>query len=212
MTFRWRLLITVSGAVVAAVAVVAWAVLASTRAAFERLDEQRTRALADQIQREFARRGEDVVRRVEGIAGAETTRRIAIELSRPDADRAPYVHEAGALASAHGLDFLELVAHDGAIVSSAQWAARFGYKEDWLLQEGGWQSQAAFLKREELAEETALALVAVRAVAAGDKNLYVVGGVRVGEKLLASLSVPPGMRAQVYDVAQPAPEPVLAAE
>ena len=199
MTFRWKLLIALSGAVVAAVAVVAWAVLATTRVAFERLDEQRTRALAEQIQREFTRRGEEVARRVEGIAGADSTRRMAIELSRPEADRALYVREAEALAAAHGLDFLELLAYDGAIVSSAQWPARFGYKEDWVIQASDWKAQPAFLKREELADETALALVAVRPVAAGEKNLYVVGGVRVGEALLASLSVPAGMWAQIYD-------------
>ena len=44
-------------------------------------------------------------------------------------DVADAVNDATTLASSHGLDFLELVAGDGSIVSSAQWPARFAYKE-----------------------------------------------------------------------------------
>ena len=41
---------------------------------------------------------------------------------------------AAPLAATHGLQMLELVAPDGAIVISAEWPARFGYKEEWLAE------------------------------------------------------------------------------
>ena len=101
------------------------------------------------------------------------------------------------------MDFLELVAGDGAIVSSAQWPARFGYKEAWLLAPVDWRTQAAFLKREDLAEESVLALEAVRVAARGDSRLFIVAGRRLGETFLASLVLPSGMRALLYRNLEP---------
>jgi two-component system, NtrC family, nitrogen regulation sensor histidine kinase NtrY len=198
MSFRTRLLISFSVAVILTAGLVTWIVSSATRRAFEQRDEQRTAALVAQFRREFARRGEEVVQRVEGVADTEGVLRMAIELSRPDADAGPYVNEAQALAATHGLDFLELIAYDGAIVSSAQWPARFGYKAEWVAQPEDWKASGAFLKAEELPDEAALALVAVRAVGAGDRNLYVVGGLRLDRQFLASLPLPAGMRALLY--------------
>ena len=82
------------------------------------------------------------------------------------------------LASAHGLKLLELVTGDGTLISSAEWPARFGYKEDWLAA-GEWNSGSAFLRREELPDGFTLALAAVGTAVAGDRKLYVVGGQRL---------------------------------
>lgn len=198
MKLRTRLLILVAITVALTVALVTWIVVASTRRSFEELDTQRTSALLAQLRTEFNRRGEEIVRRVEGIAGSESLLRIAIELSRPNADYAPWVNEASAFAEAHGLDFLELIAHDGTIVSSAQWPARFGYKESWILQEVDWQKEGPFLRSEELATGMALALVAIRTVPAGNQYLYITGGMRLDQKFLASLVLPEGMRVLLY--------------
>ncbi len=198
MSFRTRLLISFSVTVVVAAGLVTLIVANRTQRAFEQQDDQRTQALMVQFRREFARRQEDVVRRVERIAAADSTVRIAVELSQPFADPGPYVNEAGALASEHGLDFLELIGHDGTIISSAQWPARFGYKAEWVAAPVDWKNEGAFLKTEDLPEETALALVSVRAVAAADRNLYVVAGYRLDRSFLASLVLPAGMRAMLY--------------
>ena len=198
MKLRTRLLILVAITVALTVALVTWIVVASTRRSFEELDTQRTSELLAQLRTEFNRRGEEIVRRVEGIAGSESLLRIAIELSRPNADYAPWVNEASAFAEAHGLDFLELIAHDGTIVSSAQWPARFGYKESWILQEVDWQKEGPFLRSEELATGMALALVAIRTVPAGNQYLYITGGMRLDQKFLASLVLPEGMRVLLY--------------
>lgn len=199
MSFRYRLLAVLVITIVLAVTLVEWTVSAATRRAFERVDDQRSSALVAQFRREFAARGAQVARRVKGIAGAASTLQMAIDLNRPDPDYSRYVNEAQSLATAQGLDFLELLAADGTIISSAQWPARFGYKEEWIKGHADWKSQKAFLKREELPDdEIALALTAVDAVDAGDQKLYVVGGERIDKHFLASLVLPAGMRVLLY--------------
>jgi two-component system, NtrC family, nitrogen regulation sensor histidine kinase NtrY len=193
MTFRTRLLLIFTVAVVAAVGVVELLVAGKTRQAFERVETQRVSALVAQFQSEFARRGQEIGRAVEGIANSDAAVNIAIAT-----DFAPYVNEAAALAAAHGLDLLELVAGDGAIVSSAEWPARFGYKEEWLVSGGDWKTRGAVLKREELQAGVTLALLAVRETRAGDRKLYVVGGQQLDRGFLATLVLPAGMRVLLY--------------
>jgi signal transduction histidine kinase len=193
VTLRTRLLLIFTVAVVASVALVEGLVSRTTRDAFERVENQRVEALVAQFQQEFARRGAEVVRAVNGIAESEAAVNIAAA-----SDQAPYYNEATALAAARGLDLLELVAGDGTIVSSAEWPARFGYKEDWLAGSGGWKEQGAFLRREELAEGVTLAMAAVAETHAGDRKLYVAGGERLDREFLKSLVLPAGMRVLLY--------------
>lgn len=204
MSFRAKLVVVFALTVVAAVALVAWGVSTYTRRAFEQFDGQRTEALVAQFGREFAARGEEVVHQVEGIADGEATLRTAIDLGRPQADPSLYVNDARGLAASHQLDFVELVADNGAVISSAQWPARFGYKNDWVTQQKEWKTQGAFLRREELPDRIALALTAVRTVRVGDKNLYIIGGQRLDKEFLGSLVLPAGMRALLYSNLEPA--------
>jgi signal transduction histidine kinase len=194
MTFRTRLLLLFAAGVLAAVGGVEWVVSRNTRQAFERLEAQRRDALLAQFRKEFARRGQEIVRAVKGIAASETALTIAIALNQPAPDLSPWVNEAGTQATARGLDLLELVADDGTIVSSAQAQARFGYKQAWVTARTDWGGRGAFLHREELAEGPVLALAAVGAVAAGDRKLYVAGGQQLDSEFLSSLVLPPGMR------------------
>jgi signal transduction histidine kinase len=198
VTFRTRLLIAFTLMVVFAVAVVAWVVSATTRRAFEQLDAQRTQALVAQFQQEFARRGAEIVRRVDGVAETEATQRMALRLNLPDADVSLYVNDATGISRTHQLDFVEIVNHDGAIISSAQWPARFGYKNDWVTQPVDWKARGAFLRKEELPDGFALALVAVRPVAVGERKIFIIGGQRLDKEFLASLVLPVGMRALLY--------------
>jgi two-component system nitrogen regulation sensor histidine kinase NtrY len=204
VSYRAKLLALFTTTVVLVTALVAGLVSTGMRQAFERLEEQRTTDLLSQFHHEFARRGDEVSRRIEAIAARDSTIRMAAALGRSSPDYAPYVNDAGSLASAHQLDFLELLARDGAIVSSAQWPARFGYKEDWITTSADWNVQSAFLKREVLPDSTALALVAVREVRAGDSVLYITGGERLDRSFLATLSLPSGMRAMLYLSTEPA--------
>ena len=208
MSFRAKLLTVFTLTVVLSVGLVAWAVSFLMRDAFERVNAQRTDALVAQFQSEFQRRAEEVTRRVEGIANADETLRLAVGLSGEAPDLSSHVDDATGLAAAHQLDFLELIAADGTIISSAQWPARFGYKEEWVTQTAApadWVAKGAFLKREDLADGEALALMAVRVVQVSDHRLYIVGGRRLDREFLASLVLPEGMRALLYQEAGQAP-------
>jgi two-component system, NtrC family, nitrogen regulation sensor histidine kinase NtrY len=202
MTFRTRLLLIFAAAVAAAVGSVELVVSGRARQAFENMEAHRVNAIVAQFDKEFRRRGDEIVRTVEGIADSATAGEIAIY---PDPEK--YSSEAGTLASTNRLDLLELVAGDGAIVSSAQWPARFSYKEDWLPSDPAWQSHPAFLKREELPDAVTLALVAVRTVTVGDMKLYVAGGRVLDSEFIASLVPPQGMRVLLYRNLAPAFSP-----
>ena len=203
MTFRTRLLLIFTIAIVAAVGLVELLVLSNTREAFERAERQRVEALVAQFRKEFDRRRDEIARDVKRIAESDAALNIAV------AQSADY-GAAGALASAHGLDLLELVADDRTILSSAEWPARFGYKEGWLDAGEDWESRGAMLRREELPGGMALALAAVRAVQAGDRRMYVVGGQQLDEEFLSTLSLPKGMRALLWrDLGAEPPPPGL---
>jgi signal transduction histidine kinase len=198
VTFRTKLLLLSSLTVVMAVVFVGAIVSSTTQRAFERLDQQRVSALTAQFWQEFVRRQREIAERVRDIADAESTRDMMIALSRPDPDPAAYVDAAQSLAASHKLDFLELVSASGSIISSAQWPARFLYPEDWVIGRDDWNSQAPFLKREDLPTHTALALISVRVASLADNKLYIIGGEALDREFLSSFVMPAGMRALLY--------------
>jgi two-component system, NtrC family, nitrogen regulation sensor histidine kinase NtrY len=195
MTFRRKLLIIVTLTVFLSVAGVALAVLAVTRSAFEKTEDQQTTALVTQFQREFDHRGEDVTRRVERIAGLD----VVIRMAANQADATAYFDLANSMAESWQLDFLEFLDENGKIVSSAQSPAKFGYPDPSFEHLAGLNQQPAFLKLEELQDSNALGLFAVRATRVGDHPLYVVGGKRLDKDFLSALDLPPGMRVLLYE-------------
>ena len=206
MTFRTRLLLVYTLAVVASVGTVEWLVTRATRDAFERMERQRADGLVAQFQREFDRQGREIVRAVHDVATSDAAVNVAIS-----ADDSEFYNEASAMARAHGLGLLELVGGDGAIVSSAEWPVRFGYKEDWLGSPTAWKPGAAFLRREELPDGFTLALAAVETVNAGGRQLYVAGGQQLDQDLLSALVLPAGMRVLLYRNLEPQFAPHLLA-
>jgi len=203
LSFRRKLLAIFALTVIITVASVAFVVSDITRRAFEQSEIDRTNALVAQFNREFNRRGEDLLRRVEAIVASETVGRMSLNLSRPSPESGPYVNEAAATAKAQGLEFLEFVDGNGTIVSSAQWPAKFGYKEP-LLAEGVAQLPSkAFLKREETSSGATLGLFVVRVIRVGEKPLFVVGGRRLDREFLSTLEFPAGMRVMLYSNLQP---------
>jgi two-component system nitrogen regulation sensor histidine kinase NtrY len=198
VSFRRKLLLLFSITVFLAVTAVAWLVSLVTRQAFEKANEERTSALVAQFQHEFNRRGEDLVRRVEAIAGSDAAMRMALTYGQGSASHGNFANDAGPIAASHQLDFLEFVDSDEAIISSAQSPAKFGYPDSSLADLPKLANRPAFLKQEELQNSSALGLFAVRATKVGDKPLYVVGGQRVDRNFLAALELPPGMRAMLY--------------
>ena len=129
MSFRRRLLLMFALTVVISVAAVAVIVSYMARRAFDRANDERSAALVAQFRREFNRRGEDVARRVQTIAADPETSRMALAASKPTPDYSAYLDDAQVMAEAQRLDFLEIADDRGTIISSAQWPAKFGYKE-----------------------------------------------------------------------------------
>jgi len=205
MSFRTKLLFVVVLTIFASVSVVAYAVTHYTQAAFEAMDAERTEALVAQFKKEFVQRGEEIAHRARNIAEANLTERMAIDLSRPNADQSLYVRDAVGTAQEHGLDCVEIVNYDGVLISSAQFPAHVGYRNNWVTSVKDWNDIPAFLKKEELPDGVAISLSVVRTNnTVADKPLYIIGGHRLDKNFLASLVLPAGMRALIYTNLDPA--------
>ena len=200
MSLRQKLLLVFSFTVVLAVAAVAWIVSLRTRQAFTEADQKHTVALVNQFRHEFDVRAQDVAARIDQLAASDRLVRIAYDLQRPDADLSPYLAEAVALAKEYQLDYLEILLPDGSIVSSAQWPARFGYKED--LHYG--ENQPTFLKKEELSDGTsAIGLFALRTVRGVEPSIHLLGGKRLDHDFLANLATAADTQVLLYPVLAP---------
>ena len=198
MMFRRKLLAIFALTVIVSVGAVAWLVSEVTRRAFGRSDDERTSALVAQFRREFNRYGDDVERRVESIAASEGITKMASDLDRQPSDPGPFYESAKTLAGSSNLDFLEFMANDGTIISSAQWPEKFGNPEESfrnLLIEDG---QKSFLKREMLQGGSALGLFAVRATKVAGRPVYVIGGRVINRDFLSGMDLPTGMRVLLY--------------
>ena len=210
MSFRTKVFLSITTTVVISVWIVASVVSTLVTNSFERQDSQRTAALISQFRGELDRRSAEVARRVDAIANSDAVERLAVNLAASKTDTAQYYDLAQMLAKEQSLNFLELAGPDGSVISSAEWPARFGYKDNWLLQPVDWKSQGAFLRRAELADGPALALMTVRALNAGDGLLYVAGGQRLDKAFLDSLPPAPGMNTRLirdFDASAPADSP-----
>jgi signal transduction histidine kinase len=195
MNLRRKLLASLALTALLSVAAVAWIISSLVRRTFEKRNEERTVALVGQFRRSFARQGEEVVRRVETIASGDAATGLALTLSHGSPDYGAYLNQAKAIAENQQLDFLEFVDGQGTILSSAQWPAKFGYKDPLSFSA---VPKEAFLKREELPDGAAVGVFAVREVNVGDKPFFVIGGRRLDRNFLARLEPPPGMRAMLY--------------
>jgi two-component system, NtrC family, nitrogen regulation sensor histidine kinase NtrY len=189
--------------VVASVSLVAYGVSHYTQKSYEEIDAQRTETLVAQFNREFQQRGEMVVQQVENITNSDATVHMALDMARPASDTSIFLHDANGAAQTYNLDFVEFANSDGVIISSAQYPAHVGHKNEWVTANKSWDGTGPFLKREELPDTTVLALTAVRTYVVGDKALYIIGGRRLDQNFLAGLALPPGMRALLYNNFEP---------
>ncbi len=187
MSFRWKVLIATALTVATSVWVVAWLVTATITRTFEDRDRRRAAAVVAQFRKDFERRADELVQRVKAIASSQTVTGIAGQL-----DVAPFVNDAEPLAAEQRLNFLELLSADGAIISSAHWPARFGYKQNWI-RDRDWHRAAPFLRFEEIADGQALGLFAVRRTPGEDGYVWVVGGFRLDDEFLKAIAAPDGI-------------------
>ena len=197
MSLRLKVLLVVVLSVGLSILLVAWQISASAQSSFDRLDEERTAALVTQFQSEMQRRGKEIQQQLDAVAASETALRIGIENGRALGDFSGYVDAARELATAQSLELLQIVSADGTIISSAQWPARFGYK-DAAVAGANDNPQSPFLRSEELADGSVLALVGIKPVRIRERDLYLVGGITLGPEFLKQLVLPSGTRVMIY--------------
>ncbi len=194
MNLRQKMLAMIAVTVMVTVAAVGWTVSLRVRRVFEKIGRERTADFVGQFRREYQRRADSVALALDRMAGSEPLTRIAFDLGH-GGDPAPYFNRAAALAQEYQLDFLEIVSSDGSIVSSAQWPARFGYKEAAVTG----ANRMPFLKEEGLPDGSSqIGLFAVRAVRGGEKTVYLVGGTRLDREFLKSLPALAGTQIYLY--------------
>jgi signal transduction histidine kinase len=208
VTFRVKLLVIFLLTIILSITLVAWTVSGRISRRFEELAAQRSTALVEQFRIEFARRGQELSRVVGGIADAEATLRMAIELAGANPDYSLYIHDARGLARGHQLAFVEMLEANGSVFSSSHQPDRFGLKNEWADPATDWKAEGAFLMREEFPTELAdgssgpprseLVLAAVRRVGVGEKKIFIIGGQILDAGFLHSLVLPEGMRALFY--------------
>ena len=180
--------------VMVTVAAVGWTVSLRVRHVFEKIDSERTADFVGQFRREYQRRADSVALSLDRMAGSEPVTRTAFDLEH-GGDPAPYLNRAAALAQEYQLNFLEIVSPDGSIVSSAQWPARFGYKETAVIG----ANRKPFLKEEGLPDGSSqIGLFAVRALRGDGKTVYLVGGTRLDREFLMSLPALRGTQVFLY--------------
>ena len=196
MSFKRRLLLLFALTVLLSVAAVTLIISTLTRRAFDRANDERTAALVAQFHHEFQNRGQDVSRTIQSIAAGAEANRILVAAAQPAADYSPFLDAAQVIAETQRLDFLEFADDRGTIISSAQWPAKFGYKEPLADQNA---SGAPFLKEEELPSGPALGLFAIRVMTAVGRRLYIIGGIRLDKSFLATLEPPPGTSVMLYE-------------
>jgi two-component system, NtrC family, nitrogen regulation sensor histidine kinase NtrY len=188
MSFRFKVMLAFALTVSASVWLVSWLVSESLSRTFAERDQRRASLLVQQFRREFERRGQELLQIVKAVSASQS-----VQTMLGAADVAPYVHEAEQLAAEQRLNFLEILSKDDTIISSAEWPARFAYKEEWLSQRN-WGSLSPFLRIEELQDGSALGLYALRTVQNESNVLTVIGGLRLDDEFLKAIAVPEGMR------------------
>ncbi len=194
MTLRQKMLLMLALTVLGVVTAVGWTGSVRVRHVFEDLDRQQTETLVGQFQHEFNQRAADTAEALDRMAASDPVRRIAFDLAN-GGDPAPYLTLAVPLAQEYRLDYLEVVAHDGSIVSSLQWTARFGYKEPAIAAAG----KPAFLKQEDMPDGSSqVGLFAARKVNGSDPPVYVVGGRQLDAGFLRDFPIPAGTQIYIY--------------
>lgn len=198
MSLKTKLLLLVTVGITASVGAVAWLIEEQAHEAFRHVEQERTSTLVNQFRREFEHEGDEITHGVDAIAGSDVMLRTVTELSN-GAEYANYVNEAATDAAAQRLYFLDLIAPDGAIISSAHWPARFGYKQRWFMDLPAPLPQRAFLKHVETPQGSVLAMLCFRTVHVHGLNFYLIGGRKL-DAVVQSLSPPEGLRVSIFSV------------
>jgi len=195
MKFRRKLLLSFVLTIVVCISAVAVLISYFARRNFEDLSKRHSSALVLGLEHELSQRERSTQLGVDAVAASQTAVRMAIALNRDSIDYGEYLNEAKNLADLHQLNFLDFLDDQGAILSSAEWPAKFGYKASVPAT----RTEGVFFQREDLPDGPVLGICAMRKVVLGARSLFVIGGQRIDRSFVANLDVPGGMRALLYE-------------
>ena len=207
MSLKTKLLLLVTISITASVGAAAWLIETRAHEAFRLVEEERTTTLVNQFRREFEHEGDEITHGVETIAGSDQMLRTISDLEK-GAEYGNYVDEAATYATTQRLDFLDLIAPDGAIISSAHWPARSGLKQRWFLDRPGPLPEHAFLRHVETPQGSVLAMLCLRPVRMHGLNFYLIGGRKL-DAVLQAISPPEGLHVSIYSAPEQGPGELL---
>jgi len=210
VSLKTKLLLLVALSIAGSVAAVTWLIETRTHQTFRQIEQERTATLVHQFQRELDHEGQEITGGVDSVATSDSMLRTVIELYN-GADYSSHVNDAAGYASAQRLDFLDLIAPDGTIISSAHWPARFGLKQRWFQESPPPVPQQAFLKHVETPQGTVLALLCVRPVRTHGVSYYLVGGRKI-DAVMQALTRPEGLQVSIYSAPEQGPGEILGAK
>ena len=200
----------ISLSITASVGMVAFLIEERAHEAFRRIEKERTETLVGQFRSEFNHEGVEITSSVEGIANSDAMQRTVSELTN-GADLAGFINEAAGYATTAHLDFLDLIAPDGTIISSAHWPARFGYKQRWFLDgvAGVPVPANAFLRHVEMPQGTALAMLCIRPVKTHGCKLLPAWRKKTGSRAATLCRLPRDCAFSIYSAPEKGPGELL---
>lgn len=191
MRLRWTLTLAFVALAVLQVAVVVPLALRSLSALLSRQLEGRIDQLMVAVDVEAARLEDDVRRRMDELAASQSLEDVARDAARVPPP--PHVTTAASsLMTPRGLDVLALLDDEGRTLSSGHLPARLGEPDDALFAVTRKPPRTVVVTLVELSTPDGLtqvpAIVAARAVDYGERRVWAVGGVRLGQPQALALA------------------------
>lgn len=209
MSFRIRLGLAFAAAAVLPLGLFA---LGARRESATRMEEEfrrRAAAMAEVIRQDLRREGAFVDERLTAVANrTEGDNRLRLALRGDGAGETAHLLDfAGEMMSATGLDALHLLDEDGRILSSGHYRNAYGRRLPGLVGAVDDSPDGLALATLRRPEGPFLALVRARPVDLGERSLWLVGGVSVGDRLLGRLSRDGGVAVHLEVPGEPATGP-----
>jgi two-component system, NtrC family, nitrogen regulation sensor histidine kinase NtrY len=174
VSFRAKILLTIALSVGLSVALVAFA---TTRVLTKHFEAREQREIASNLaafEAALSARQKLQDEALERAAASTEIARLASEVALGTLDPGAGVSVAADLARSVNLPYLDVVGPDRRILSSSANPARFGYGHPLVLESRS-PDPVSGLETFEVADRAIPALIAIRAVPAGDRHLYLIG-------------------------------------
>lgn len=195
MSFRARLLLAFVAATALPLAFFAFGARSESASRMEEEFRRRAEATAEGIRRDVRREGASVRSRLAALEermAADNRLRLALR-REGEAERDHLLDFAGEVMAAAGLDALQIQDGEGRVLSSGHYRNAYGRSARGLGEGVAGAPDGVALATLDRPSGPFLALVAARSARIGDRDLWLVGGLSVRDRLLPRLSRAEGM-------------------